>query len=104
MSLVKRTHKGPLRDILARNMRRLRAARGLSQASAVMTMLKPDSHTVIDFRALEALGYKGNYHSVTFYLSYLSYCKALARKWGMTLRDLDRALWQWSKDHGKAGS
>jgi len=28
---VKRTHKGPLRDTLARNMRRLRAARGLSQ-------------------------------------------------------------------------
>jgi transcriptional regulator with XRE-family HTH domain len=28
---VKRTHKGPLRDVLARNMRRLRAARNLSQ-------------------------------------------------------------------------
>jgi transcriptional regulator with XRE-family HTH domain len=28
---VKRTHKGPLRDTLAKNMRRLRAARGLSQ-------------------------------------------------------------------------
>ena len=31
MRAVKRTHKGPLRDTLARNMRRLRAARGLSQ-------------------------------------------------------------------------
>jgi len=28
---VKRTHKGPLRDILAKNMRRLRAVRDLSQ-------------------------------------------------------------------------
>jgi transcriptional regulator with XRE-family HTH domain len=28
---VKRTHKGPLRDILAKNMRRLRAERKLSQ-------------------------------------------------------------------------
>jgi transcriptional regulator with XRE-family HTH domain len=28
---VKRTHKGPLRDILAKNMRRLRATRGLTQ-------------------------------------------------------------------------
>jgi transcriptional regulator with XRE-family HTH domain len=28
---VKRTHKGPLRDVLAKNMRRLRAIRGLSQ-------------------------------------------------------------------------
>ena len=28
---MKRTHKGPLRDTLAKNMRRLRASRGLSQ-------------------------------------------------------------------------
>jgi ribosome-binding protein aMBF1 (putative translation factor) len=28
---VKRTHKGPLRDVLAKNMRRLRTARGVSQ-------------------------------------------------------------------------
>lgn len=28
---MKRTHKGPLRDILAKNMRRLRAIRGLTQ-------------------------------------------------------------------------
>ena len=28
---MKRTHKGPLRDVLAKNMRRLRAKRGLSQ-------------------------------------------------------------------------
>ena len=31
LACVKRTHKGPLRDVLATNMRRLRAARGLSQ-------------------------------------------------------------------------
>lgn len=31
IAVVKRTHKGPLRDVLARNMRRLRAERGLSQ-------------------------------------------------------------------------
>lgn len=28
---MKRTHKGPLRDVLARNMRRLRAKHGLTQ-------------------------------------------------------------------------
>jgi transcriptional regulator with XRE-family HTH domain len=30
---VKRTHKGPLRDILAKNMRLLRAKRGLTQGA-----------------------------------------------------------------------
>lgn len=28
---MKRTHKGKLRDVVAKNMRRLRAARGISQ-------------------------------------------------------------------------
>jgi transcriptional regulator with XRE-family HTH domain len=31
MCVCERTHKGPLRDILARNMRLLRAKRGLTQ-------------------------------------------------------------------------
>jgi transcriptional regulator with XRE-family HTH domain len=31
LASVKRTHKGPLRDTLAKNMRRLRAARKLTQ-------------------------------------------------------------------------
>jgi transcriptional regulator with XRE-family HTH domain len=33
---VKRTHKGPLRDVLAKNMRRLRAVRGLSQEALAL--------------------------------------------------------------------
>lgn len=33
---MKRTHKGPLRDVLARNMRRLRAMRGLSQEALAL--------------------------------------------------------------------
>ena len=31
IAFVKRAQKGPLRDVLARNMRKLRAAHGLSQ-------------------------------------------------------------------------
>ena len=31
MQMISTAHKGPLRDVLARNMRKLRAARGLSQ-------------------------------------------------------------------------
>jgi hypothetical protein len=76
---------------------------GVPVASAIMTMLKPESHTVIDFRALETLGYKGDYSSISFYLRYLDYCTKLANKWGMSLRNLDRALWQWSKDKGASG-
>jgi len=67
-------------------------------ASAIMTTIYPDRFTVIDFRALEALGSKSADRSVRFYVLYLDYCRQLAEAWAMSLRQLDRALWQWSKD------
>jgi hypothetical protein len=66
-------------------------------ASAIMTLVHPDKYTVVDIRALEALGVNSGRISVTFYLHYLRYCIELANKWGMPLRDLDHALWDWSK-------
>jgi len=66
--------------------------------SAILTCLDPARYTVIDFRALTALGRKSVAPSVGFYLRYLIECRALAEQHGMTLRDLDRALWQWSKE------
>lgn len=65
-------------------------------ASAVMTAIRPKTYTVLDFRALEALGNPTAARSVPFYLSYLNYCTDLASRWKMPLRQLDRALWQWS--------
>jgi len=75
-------------------------------ASAILTTIFPDRYTVIDFRALEALGHP--LISVEFYEEYLAFCKKLADR-GIVkaqdglpaptaLRALDRALWQWSKD------
>jgi hypothetical protein len=67
-------------------------------ASAIMALVYPDKYTILDFRALEALGDTSRRNSVTFYLHYLRYCVALAKKWGLSLRDLDHALWHWSKN------
>jgi hypothetical protein len=67
-------------------------------ASAILTAIKPESYTIIDFRALEALSYMGDYHSIEFYLSYLTFCRQLALRQQIDLRQLDRALWQWSKE------
>jgi len=36
--------------------------------------------------------------SLPDYVGYLDYCRTIARRLGVGLRDLDRALWQWSKD------
>ena len=69
-------------------------------ASAILTAIDPERFTVIDFRALGALGIKRTSRSVSFYLDYLAACRGLAKKYHATLRDLDRALWQWSDEAG----
>ena len=67
-------------------------------ASAILTAIDPERYTVIDFRALEALGNDSTDRSVNFYLAYLDFCRLLAKAHRIKLRDLDRALWQWSDD------
>jgi hypothetical protein len=79
---------------------------GVPVASAILTVIFPDRYTVIDFRALEALGYP--LISVEFYEDYLAFCKELADSEIVRVQDnlpaptalraLDRALWQWSKE------
>jgi len=77
---------------------------GIPVASAILTTIHPDRYTIIDFRALEALGYFE--HDEEFYIEYLNFCKKLSLTakinrqdnlpGASTLRTLDRALWQWS--------
>jgi len=69
-------------------------------ASAILTAIDPARFTIIDFRALEALGVRNAILNIDYYLAYLAYCRELASKHGVTLRQLDHALWQWSKRGG----
>ena len=59
-----------------------------------MTAIHPDRYTIIDYRALEALGSIATDRSIPYYLNYLEYGCGLAKFWGMSLRELDRGLWQ----------
>jgi hypothetical protein len=79
-------------------------------ASALLAVSAPDRHTVIDFRAVEALEELRSIgalkqevppHStgeLPDYIQYLECCRSIARQCGVELRDLDRALWKWSKE------
>jgi hypothetical protein len=68
-------------------------------ASAVLTAMNPERYTVVDFRALESLGVTPRpVLTVGYYLAYLDKCRELAKQHRVSLRVLDRALWQWSKD------
>lgn len=78
---------------------------GIPVASAILTTIYPDRFTIIDFRALEALGVAQMPNlSVEYFLAYLEACRAIGRAHGTTLRTLDRALWQWSKERGRKES
>ena len=70
---------------------------GVKMASAILTALFPDLYTVCDFRASEAMGVDDR-NDIAFYVEYLEACRGIARKYGVSLRDLDRANWQWSKN------
>lgn len=71
-------------------------------ASATLTMIDPIRFTIIDWRALEAVGREVTVHSVKLYLDYLAFCRKLASAHGVSLRDLDRALWAWSDERSRA--
>ena len=73
---------------------------GLKMATAILTAMFPAIYTVCDFRASAALGQR-DYSSPRYYVAYLAACHRMAADHGVTLRDFDRANWQWSKEHSK---
>jgi len=76
-------------------------------ASAILAAIYPERYTVLDFRALEALGHAR--HDLHFYEEYLAFCKRLADSnivkpqselpAPTPLRTLERALWEWTRSH-----
>lgn len=76
---------------------------GLPVAAALLHFAFPDSYPLLDVRALESLGVnpRSSYPS-SFWVEYLDFCRRLARELGVSLRTLDKALWQASKAGSKA--
>jgi hypothetical protein len=68
-------------------------------ASVLLHFARPDAYPIIDFRALWSLGWASPPTSYTFafWWAYTLACRSLAKNAGVTVRTLDRALWQYSK-------
>ena len=81
----------------------------ISIASAILAAIFPERFAVLDYRALEALGHAR--HDVGFYTEYNKFIQRLVdcgivkpqpELPGPTpLHALERALWQWSRNHGE---
>jgi hypothetical protein len=72
---------------------------GVPTASALLFFAFPDDYPILDRRTLESLGVRARTHySQAFWLEYLAACRRLARKHGVHIRVLDKALWEHSKE------
>jgi hypothetical protein len=72
---------------------------GVPTASTLLYFAFPTDYPILDVRALESLGVKPrSQYPVSFWLGYLAACRELATERGVSIRTLDKALWQHSKD------
>ena len=77
---------------------------GVPTGSTLLHFASRDGYPILDVRALEALGVKGqSTYSVTFWLRYLEACRSLAAEHGVSRRTVDKALGQYSKELGGRG-
>ena len=73
----------------------------LPTASVLLHIAHRDPYPIIDFRALWSMGIEKlpRYYSFSFWTQYVHACRLLAQEHGVDMRTLDRALWQYSKEH-----
>jgi hypothetical protein len=72
---------------------------GVPTASALLHFAFPERYPILDVRALESLGVRGrSTYSMAFWLRYLDACRSLAATHDVSVRTLDKALWQHSKE------
>ena len=70
-------------------------------ASVVLHFCHAEPYPILDVRTLWSLGVDGNtvQYDFDFWYEYTQFCRNLARDVGVTMRKLDRALWQFSKEN-----
>ena len=75
---------------------------GVPTASTLLYCAFPDHYPILDVRALESLGVRPrSQYPLSFWLGYLGACRELAQQAGVSLRTLDKALWQHSKERSR---
>jgi hypothetical protein len=69
----------------------------------ILHFCDPLPFPILDYRALWSLGYpKPPSYTYEFWSDYTAFTRELARSTGHSMRDLDRALWQYSKENQRS--
>ena len=73
---------------------------GMPVASVLLHFGSTDPYPILDFRALWSLGIDAPPgYTFDFWWDYTEYCRKIAGENGVSMRTLDRALWQYSKEN-----
>lgn len=77
----------------------LLALRGVQwpMASVIQHFAFPDRYPILDVRAMKAVGGCTKY-SLESWVEYVTLCRSAAERHGISMRTLDKALWQAGKD------
>jgi hypothetical protein len=67
-------------------------------ASVILHWCHQDPYPIIDFRAAWSLSVAEEY-TMSFWMEYTVFCRHLAIRNHVSMRNLDRALWQYSKEN-----
>jgi len=69
-------------------------------ASVILHLFHRQPYPIIDFRALWSVSLpEPKQYTFDFWWTYVEFCRTLANRLGLDMRTLDKALWQYSKEH-----
>ncbi len=79
-------------------LRQLRGV-GFPVASVFLHFGLPGCYPILDVRAVRTVGGPAHIKSYRCWLPYAKFCRTEAKKIGVSMRTLDRALWQFDKEY-----
>ena len=80
--------------------------RGIGEptASAILHLYDEEQYPILDIHALWSVGLPWKKRvSYPFWPDYVQFCRDIANRNNVSMRDLDRALWKYSSNYGKKG-
>jgi len=80
----------------------LRTLKGVDYpvASVILHFAFPDQYSILDFRAIESLGWDAPKHQAydfQYWMRYTFRIREIASQTGLPIRTIDKALWEYSK-------
>jgi len=70
-------------------------------ASTILHFCFPEQYPILDYRALWSLSVDSppSVYNFYFWWDYVMICREVSEELGITIRELDKALWQYSKEN-----